>query len=150
MLSVKQRYFVNALVETGSRGRAGRAARLGMIAVRELLEKDEIQRAIKSAVQARLAQISPKALLVMERLATDENIPPAVRRLAAADILDRAGLVSQAALQLSKPLESLSEMPASELRALVERLESELFARARPIESLDLTYATDKPLSVLD
>jgi hypothetical protein len=121
-----------------------------MIAVRELLEKDEIQRAIKSAVQARLAQISPKALLVMERLATDENIPPAVRRLAAADILDRAGLVSQAALQLSKPLESLSEMPASELRALVERLESELFARARPIESLDLTYATDKPLSVLD
>jgi len=141
-----QRNFVSVLVETGSYRRAATLAGI------DETETDSapVQRALKDALGVRLMRSAPSALIVMERLATDETIPPAVRRLAAADILDRAGLVSQAALQLSKPLESLSEMPADNLRALVQRLESELFSRATPIDAPLIEHDPSKPLSVLD
>jgi len=106
-------------------------------------------------LRAQLLAVAPMAIKVLESLMADEAVPAAVRRLAASDLLDRVGLVSQASMALSKPLESLSEMPARDLRQLVERLETELFARAKPVRDLefqppDSTPAATKPLSVLD
>jgi hypothetical protein len=106
-------------------------------------------------LQAQLLGAAPMAIKVLESLMTDPDVPAAVRRLAASDILDRIGLVSQASMALSKPLESLSEMPARDLRQLVERLETELFARAKPVRDLEFqppdgTPVAAKPSSVLD
>lgn len=151
-LSVPQIDFVGVLLETGSRATA--AKRSGISADSAMAVR-AVEKAVRDGLAQRLLAIAPRALLVMESLATDPAIPPAVRRLAAADLLDRAGLVSQAALKLAQPIESLSEMPASALRGLVERLESELFARSKPVRALEFEAPVGaaiepKPLSVLD
>jgi hypothetical protein len=134
-LSAAQRLFVSVLVETGIPAKAEAASGLSAGVT---LANLAVQRATRDALAQRLLRVAPSALSVLERLAIDESIPPAVRRLAASDLLDRVGLVSQTALALSRPIESLSEMPAQELRALVQRLESELFARATPVRELEL------------
>jgi hypothetical protein len=105
-----------------------------------------VQGLLRDSLRQRLLQVAPVALRVLESLATDEMVPPAVRRLAASDLLDRAGLSGEAAQAV--PVESLSDMPARDLRALVARLEGELFARAKPVRDLELV-AVRAP-SVLD
>jgi hypothetical protein len=149
-VSALHKRFVTVLAWTGSRERAAKAVGISRESARHALQSPEVQRVMKEAMQGKLAEIAPTALKVMERLATDETMPPAVRRLAAADILDRAGLISQAALQLGKPVENLSELPADDLRVLVERLESELFNRARPIEPPSGPPIDANPLNILD
>jgi len=145
VLPVAQKKFVAVLVETGLVSLAVEASGLP----RETLANVAVQRAVRDTLAQRLLSSAPSALSVLERLMTDENVPAAVRRLAASDLLDRVGLVSQTALALSRPVESLSDMPARELRALVQRLESELFARATPVRDLELIAAPSAP-SVLD
>ena len=151
-LSPELKTFVEVWVETGV---ATEAARASGVPVREAMRSITLQRAARDALAQRLLSIAPKALSVLEALLDDPDAPAAVKRLAAADILDRVGLVSQTALHLAKPIESLSEMPARDLRALVSRLETELFARAKPVRDLELTATRDapaesKPLGILD
>jgi uncharacterized protein (UPF0147 family) len=151
-LTVDQQTFVDVLIETGI---AAHAARVAGVPLREMMKSVPVQRAARDALAMRALHIAPKALSVLESLMDDISVPPAVRRLAASDILDRVGLVSQAALQLSKPLESLTDMPARDLRALVARLETELFARAKPVRDLEFsppqqTTLDAKPLTILD
>jgi hypothetical protein len=150
-LSAAQRVFVSVWIETGSPSKAERESGLPAATTADL----RIQRAARDALASRLLSIAPRALGVLESLMTDSATPPAVRRLAASDLLDRVGLVSHAALALARPVESLSDMPARELRALVERLETELFARAKPVTDLEIPAPHDAPaqangLSVLD
>lgn len=152
MLSAAEDTFVSVLVETGHPSAASKASGLyPSVAFRSV----SVQKAAREAMAARLLALAPHALSVLQSLMDDPEVPAAVRRLAASDILDRAGLVSQAALTLAKPLESLSEMPARDLRALVERLETELFSRAVPVRDLEFSAPNAvpevaKPLSVLD
>jgi hypothetical protein len=149
-LTNQQRQFVAVIIESGS---ADIAAKHSGLSTKEL-DNLTVQRAMRDALAARLLRIAPMALGILEGLAMDQNVPPAVRRLAASDILDRVGLVSQTALQLSKPVESLSEMSARDLRGLVDRLETELFARAKPVTNLEIAPNPKpravKPLSILD
>jgi len=147
-----ERVFLRTFVATGDRAAA---AAISGIPPSTVLRNSHSQRAMHAELNARLLMVAPIAVRTLESLMVDENVPAAVRRLAASDLLDRVGLVSQASMALSKPLESLSEMPARDLRQLVERLETELFARAKPVRDLefqppDSTPAATKPLSVLD
>ncbi len=139
--------FAAVLVATGD---TDAAARESGIDVATALRDVAVQRAMRDAFQRRLLQVAPVALNILVELMTNEDMPAAIRRLAASDILDRVGLVSQAALGLAKPIESLSEMPARELRALVERLETELFARATPVRELELAAPAQAPHNILD
>jgi len=138
----QERDFCRILVETGNPVSAGK---LAGIDGKQAMTRLRVQRHLRDLLNARLLAIVPKMLGVMERLACDPAVPSAVRRLAAADILDRAGLVQASAAALAKPVESLSEMPARDLRALVERLEGELFARARPVRDLELEASQPAP-----
>jgi len=147
-----ERVFLRTFVATGDRAAA---EMISGIPTGNILRNSHSQRAMYAELNARLLMVAPVAVRVLESLMTDESVPAAVRRLAASDLLDRVGLVSNASLALSRPLESLSEMPARDLRQLVERLETELFARAKPVRDLEFqppdgTPAATKPLSVLD
>lgn len=140
-----RRRFAAVLAETG---RVHAAARASGLTIRAEQNDPMVSRYVQEAVQARLMRLAPVALNVLVRIMNDEKAPVAVRRLAASDILDRAGIVSLAP-QATKP-ESLSAMPAHDLRALVYRLETELFERAKPVESPQTLTLEAKPLSVLD
>jgi hypothetical protein len=147
-----ERVFLRIFVATGDREAA---SAISGIPPSTILRNSHSQRAMHAELNARLLMVAPIAVRVLESLMTDPDVPAAVRRLAASDLLDRVGLVSQASMALSKPIESLSEMPARDLRQLVERLETELFSRAKPVR--DLQFETPnvppedaKPLSVLD
>lgn len=151
-LTPDERIFVDVILSTGSSKKATNASG---ISVQKAIHNRAILKATRDGMQAQLLSAAPQALSVLVRLATDETIPAAVRRLAASDILDRAGVVSQTALQLAQPIENLSEMPAKNLRALVERLETELFARSTPVKALEFDASFDtandaNPLSILD
>jgi len=131
------------------------AERTARVSARDALAGKVVQAEVMDALQAQLLAAAPMALKVLESLASDPAVPAAVRRLAASDLLDRAGLVSQAAVNLGQPIESLSEMPAGQLRALVERLETELFARSKPVQALQFETpkaapVAAKPLNILD
>lgn len=147
-----QRVFCDLLIRTGSVAYAERGSGLNRV---KAFQSTAVALEIRDGVQSRLLSFAPMAIKILTKLAIDPAIPPAIRRLAASDLLDRAGIGSHAALALAQPIESLSEMPARSLRALVERLETELFARSTPVRALELespdsTPADDKPLSVLD
>jgi len=143
--------FVDVFLASGSANRAARKS--GVPAATAWRSPDAVQ-AARDLFAGQLLSLAPKALRVLGNMLDDPTTPPAVKRLAASDILDRVGLVSQTALGLSKPLESLSDMPQSELRALVARLETELFARAKPVRELelgqDIPVASQGVASIID
>ena len=130
--------FVSVFIATGSSRRATKASG---VPVATAWRNPLAVQAARELFAGQLLSLAPKALKVLGNMLDDPTTPPAVKRLAASDILDRVGLVSQTALGLSKPLESLSDMPQAELRALVARLETELFARAKPVRELELAPA---------
>lgn len=151
-LTPAEKVFVDVLLSSGS---SRKAANASGISVQKAIHNRPLLKATRDGLQAQLLSAAPQALAVLVSMATDSAIPAAVRRLAASDILDRAGVVSQTALQLAQPIENLSEMPAKNLRALVERLETELFARSTPVKALEFDASFDtandvNPLSVLD
>lgn len=138
---VRARYFAKVFIANG--GNADEAAMIaGLPAGFPLWTDERVSRATFEALQARLRSLAPLALATLEELLRDAGVPPAIKRLAASDILDRVGLISQTALKLTKPLETLSEMPAKDLRLLVERLETELFSRAQPVPVLGTNSGT--------
>lgn len=107
-----------------------------------LLRNPAIVAAIRIEITRLLtAEALPLAYRVLTDIAKDETAPVAVRRACARDLIDRAGIVPPKAAEngaagAEKPM---SEMSTSELRALVDRLESELGARA-----VDVTPSSDK------
>jgi hypothetical protein len=139
--------FVDSFIADGN---ADEAARKSGVSVSTAWRNASVAQAARDSLAGQLLRLAPKAIRTLERMLDDPRTPAAVKRLAASDILDRIGLVSQTALALSKPLESLSEMPQGELRALVARLETELFARAKPVRELELSNEPPIPVNPLD
>ena len=152
--SKAEREFVRVVIETGDAALAGRVAGIGR--PDQVAQRSDISAAIWSGVCARLVVAAPVALSVLERLVRDESIPPHVRRLAASDILERAGYVRKAS-DSSDSVLGVADMTPSALRALIGRLESELSDKAKPVavavvehDAQPVAVSSDKPLSVLD
>lgn len=94
---------------------------------------------------------APLGLRVLVQLAKDDAVLPAVRRACARDLMAMAGHVApKAAEQGDKGAKPLHEMSSDELRAVVDRLESELAARATPVSAPLDTLQIAKPLNWLD
>jgi hypothetical protein len=75
---------------------------------------------------------------VLMELAGDQSVNAGVRRQAAKDLLNLGGHVPPKAEneQSSKSDKPMAEMSREELRALVDRLESELAERAQPVQDV--------------
>jgi hypothetical protein len=101
--------------------------------------------AIVQAARLRLARGAPLAINTLEHLMTKAQ-SERVRLEASKAWLDRAGLVPPAPPKEDKNMveKPLNELAIEELRALADRLESELAGRATPVESL---RHDDKPLA---
>jgi uncharacterized protein (UPF0147 family) len=118
-----------------------------------LLHSPAIAAAIRFGITMRLTtEALPLAYNVLAELARDVAVPAAVRRAAARDLMDRAGFVAPKAIDAAsagadKPL---SEMSSDELRGLVDKLESELGARALPVNAQPMAATKAKPLQWLD
>lgn len=152
--SKAERDFVRAVIETGDATLAGRIA--GLARPDSIVLRPDISAAIWAGVCARLVVAAPVALSVLERLMTDKDAPAHVRRLAASDILERAGYVRKSS-DSSDSVLGVADMTPSALRALIGRLESELSDKAKPVavavvehDAQPVAVASDKPLSVLD
>lgn len=130
------RVFVRTLVETGSRSAAAKAS--GCDA--GILLNPRVALAARDLLLSRILSLAPLAIKVLTGLMTDEKVPAAVRRLAASDLLDRAGLTAAPANVLESK-EQLADMPPRALRDLVARLENELFARSTPVLELEVNAA---------
>jgi uncharacterized protein (UPF0147 family) len=118
-----------------------------------LLHSPAIAAAIRFGITMRLTtEALPLAYNVLAELARDVAVPAAVRRAAARDLMDRAGFVAPKAIDAAsagadKPL---SEMSSDELRGLVDKLESELGARALPVSAQPMAATKAKPLDWLE
>jgi hypothetical protein len=158
-LTDMQAAFVRETVKGRLPDDAARAAGYNMthpdIAYR-LLQNPGVALAIRFEVNRLLTvEALPLAYNVLKDLAKDPKVPPAVRRACARDLIDRAGFVAPKAQafegQGEKPL---SEMSSEELRALVDKLESELAGRAvdvsDPPNAPDSAPISAKPLNWLD
>lgn len=108
--------------------------------------------AIRNEIARRIVvEGAPLGLSVLIQLAKDDTVLPAVRRACARDLMAMAGHVApKAAEQGDKGAKPLHEMSSDELRAVVDRLESELAARATPVSAPLDTLQIAKPLNWLD
>lgn len=104
--------------------------------------------AIHLEIQRRIVtEGAPLGLRVLVELAKDDTVPGAVRRACARDLMAMAGHVApKASEQGDKGAKPLHEMSSDELRAVVDRLESELAARSTQVDAVP----NAKPLTWLD
>jgi hypothetical protein len=161
-LTERQQKFVREVVKGRRPDDAARAVGYtGDIwsAVGNLLHQPSVATAIRLEINRLLTvEAAPLAYNVLVDLARDTATPPAIRRACARDLLDRSGFIPpKAESALSATEKPLSDMSSDELRGLVDRLESELGARALPVEApppsdnaQDIGPTSDKPLSWLD
>jgi phage terminase small subunit len=157
-LTEKQQKFVHEIVKgripVDAAREAGFQSGLKEQAFR-LMHTPAVAAAIRFEITRLLTvEALPLAYRVLTDLARDSSVPAAVRRACARDLMDRAGFVTpkapEAAAGAEKPL---SEMSSDELRGLVDRLESELGARAvdvTPDSAQHSAQKTANPLSFLD
>lgn len=108
--------------------------------------------AIHSEISRRIvSEGAPLGLKILLELGRDPTVPGAVRRACARDLMAMAGHVapkaSEAAPGGSKPLH---EMTSDELRGTIDRLESELGARATVVYAPNDALPNAKPLTWLD
>jgi hypothetical protein len=108
--------------------------------------------AMRTEITKRLTmEGAPLGYRVLVGLARDETVPAAVRRACARDLLDRAGFIPpRAAAAESGDEKPLQDMSSDELRALIDRTESELGARATPINAPINALPALKPMEWLD
>jgi hypothetical protein len=155
-LTEQQEKFVHELIAGRRPDDAARAAGYSESFTKHynlLLRSPTIAAAVRIAIAQRLTtEALPLSYATLIELARDNATPAAVRRAAARDLMDRAGFVAPKAIDAAsagadKPL---SEMSSDELRGLVDKLESELGARALPVSAQPLSPTKAKPLQWLD
>jgi hypothetical protein len=161
-LTTQQQSFVREIVAGRRPDDAARAAGYTgdlWSKTRTLLHQTSVATAIRLEINRLLiVEAAPLAYRVLVELASDKAVPSAIRRAAARDLLDRSGFIPpKASSPDSGPEKPLSDMSSDELRGLVDRLESELGARAVPVEppspgdnAQHIGPPSDKPLSWLD
>ena len=155
-LTDQQEKFVRYTCDLGNIQVAARMAGYSESMVSEaarLLRSDAVSAAIRLEITRRLnGEALPVAYKVLLDIAKDVTAPAAVRRACARDLIDRAGVVPPKAADSAgnggdKPM---SDMTTGELRALVDRLESELGARAVDVSAPKSKTIEAKPLTFLD
>lgn len=116
-----------------------------------LLRHQGVLAAIRVEVSRFLSTAAPGAARVLDELAHDERVPPAVRRNCARDLIGLAGWVPPKAEGAESAIEKpLTERTTHELHELVAKLESELAGRATPVNAQNAHDADTKPLAWLD
>lgn len=99
-----------------------------------LLRSPQILLAIQSEVRRRLVTFAPTALGVLEHLA-EHATSEKVRADCSKDLLNRAGLVAPRAAAPGTGEKPLHELAVVELRAMADRLQGEIEARAKPVNA---------------
>lgn len=99
-----------------------------------LLREPRIMAAIQFEVRRRLIGMAPVALSVLETLMTAATSEK-VRADCAKTLLDRAGLIAPRAAAPGTGDKPLHEMAVTELRAMADKLQGEIEARARPVNA---------------
>jgi hypothetical protein len=155
-----RREFARRIVDGESPEQAGKAAGYSSDDIAAALDSPALAVAIRTAMAQKLATITgPMAIKVLSDIAKDVSVLPGVRRQAATDLADRAGYIPRKEFQLENRSETalLSDMSTDKLAALVNRLESELADRARPISDSPGRHSDpqprqpyNNPLNVLD
>jgi len=140
-LDLRQAEFVRLFVE-GAHPRqaalgAGYARATAEAAGEQLLQRPNIALAIARLARPRLARSIPLSISTLEWL-RDNAKSERVRMESATRLLDRAGLLPKAQDPVDEFEKPLHTMPLEELRATVERYESELAHRATPIEATEV------------
>lgn len=155
-LTDQQENFVRHVCDVGNLQVAARMAGYSesmVDAAYRLIRHNGIAAAIRLEITRRLnGEALPVAYKVLLDIAKDTTAPAAVRRACARDLIDRAGVVPPKAADSAgngadKPM---SDMTTAELRALVDRLESELGARAVDVSAPKAKTIEAKPLAYLD
>lgn len=100
-----------------------------------------------------LSEGAPRALQTLIELLGDDQAPAAVRRLAASDIMSRAGFGPAVAASVDDaPTKSASELSTDELHVLISDLQSEIAGRAQDVTPMapQEKVSNADPLSFLD
>lgn len=110
----------------------------------------QILAAIHLEVAKRLQDAAPIALKVLTDLAKDDKTPQKLRLEASKAILDRAGHIAPRARALGDAgQKTLGEMSLDELKATQERLNSELAARAKPVNAPPVTLDSTQDIDLI-
>jgi phage terminase small subunit len=154
-LTERQSRFVEAYVNgrniTGSAIDAGYSESTASQIGSALLKVPHIQAAVQAGVRHALALDAPLARRVLVDLAQDAHMNPKIRLDAAKTLLDRAGHVApRPTTDKSAEHQALHEMSIEQLRALADRLESELADRAKPVEPADSAQSDAEQAPALD
>jgi len=134
----RQEAFVHAFIELGDPHKAARAAGFkgwfARNAAATLMARPNVLLAIVQAARGRLVRSVPLALGSLEHLVEKAN-SERVRLEAAKALLDRAGLVPPAPSKddSNTPDKLLHELTQDQLRAFINKYETEAARRARPI-----------------
>ena len=136
-LDDRQRAFVAAILDGKDPRSAARDVGYSESSGYRLTTTPKIQAALRAELVRRMATEGlPLAYSVLVQILRDENAPARVRVDAAKTVLDRGGMPAQRAIAAKETGEkSLSEMTTDELRNMVDKLESALSERAKPIDS---------------
>jgi phage terminase small subunit len=150
-LTEKQVRFVEAYVNgrniTDSAIDAGYSESTASQIGSALLRIPHVQAAIQAGVRHALALDAPLARRVLVDLAQDVEMHPKIRLDAAKTLLDRAGHVApRPTTDKSTEHQALHEMSIDQLRALADKLETELADRAKPVDSAQIDAEPAPPL----
>lgn len=99
------------------------------------------------------ALLTKDALLarrVLVALLSDDKVPPRARIDAARIVLDRAGFVPPRAAPAEAREREPHEMSADELRALIDRLSSQLADKATPVDGQRMPDTAAQAVDFLD
>lgn len=123
----------------------------GSSAVVLLLQSPHVTRAVERRMRSVLVNdAAPLALRVLQEVAANAEVHPAIRRAAARDLLDRAGYVPPKAASQELADKSIATMSADELAALVNKMEGELAARAKDVSAPDGAPIDDELADMLE
>jgi phage terminase small subunit len=131
-----QEAIVRHLVETGDASTAAQMAGFSKPTADawRLLRIPHVLAAVDDAMKTALAQDAPAARHLLRQYVTDPKMNPKIRLDAAKTLLDRSGHIAPKARdERAEREKSLHEMSADELRAMVDRLETEVANRAMPV-----------------
>src|SRR5215831_18299686 len=135
-LTAMQEAFVERLIECGDAGTAAQLAGFSKPTTDawRLLRIPHVLAAVNAAVRTALAEDAPLARNLLRQYVKDTEMNPKIRLDAAKTLLDRSGHIAPKARDESAEREkSLHEMSTDELRAMVDRLETEVANRATPV-----------------
>jgi hypothetical protein len=115
-----------------------------------LMREPKVLGAIHAEARRRLVGLAPLAIDVLEKLARGATSEK-VKRDAANDILNRAGLVAPRPAADKSPSDApLHELSVLQLRRLADRLEGELAARAKPVNAPAVAHNADSAIDLID